>query len=647
MFAGLLICLLGSPIIVVPQSSAAKTQVEVDRNTSAGDGSDANPWVSQSGCGGILEAFQNLPERGGILHMRRGRYKITKPCKLTGKNFSLQGDGQGKVIIDASTLPLSAAALTVEGALKQLTITKGDTQTGEASFAVQDPTGIAPGAWLLIRSNSELWNKVRNYYFKGEWEQVKAVSGTTVTADLKMWDSYRSGTPVSLLESITVDISGFTLIGNPDRGNGMQCFILQYAFDSSIHNTETKDCNERGWAMYYTVNSSFHHNIGVEHYPEKPQGLNYGLVVAMSYKLDAHDNNITSGRHAISIGAVGGGGVNREIKVHDNVLKGSDFMALDAHGIAEYFYYENNQITGGADFGGEHGYFRGNTVTRGAGPYLLALGELKSWDFEITNNTFLVDSPQSFGYGAIVQIQQSQDARGKFIFQNNQFHVPSNSSITTPQTLYLTVVSGDVVDMIDFSGNQFISDVPPPKTGNDSYSIKILTQGTGKIKDMRFRNNHFSGFSAVLSGMEQAYVELNTIEHAPSYGILLRSGRNVKLIKNTVSSCNKSGLQVQAGPAGEPIVVEGNILSNNGQDASQREIDRSGFSMQGPGGTTVILTNNSFYDNQQRPTQQYGAFVYATADADTVHDNRNSYSGNALKPYVSDVKTRTHWISQE
>jgi hypothetical protein len=374
--------------------------------------------------------------------------------------------------------------------------------------------------------------------------------------------------------------------------------------------------------------------------------LNYGLVVAMSYNLEAYDNNITSGRHAISIGAVAGGGVNRQIKVHDNVLKGSDFMALDAHGIAEYFYYENNQITGGADFGGEHGYFRGNTVTRGAGPYLLALGELKSWNFEITNNTFLVDSPQSFGYGAIVQIQQSQDARGKFIFQNNQFHVPSSSSITTPQAVYLTVVSGDVVDMIDFSGNQFISDAPPPKTGADSYAIKILTLGTGKIKEVRFWNNHFLGFSALLSGMDQADAELNTIEHAPSYGILL-SGRNVKLIKNTTSFCNRSGLQLEAGPAGEPIVVEGNILFNNGQDTSQREIDRSGFAMQGTGGNTVILTNNSFYDNQQHPTQQYGVFVYATADADTVHDNGNSYSGNALKPYVSDVKTRTHWISQK
>jgi len=626
----------------IAQPAAKDVQVEVDRYASGGDGSLANPWVSKSGCGGLLEAFANLPDRGGVLHLKSGRYKISQPCKLSGKSFKLQGDGIDKAIIDASSLPLSAPGLTIEGALKPLTTTQNAIQAGATSFNIQDGKDIAVGNWLLIRSTSELWNKIRPYYLKGEWQRVKAISDTRITPELPLWDDYNSQTPVSRLEPIVVDISGFTMVGNPDPDNGMQCFILQYAMDSSIHNTKTQDCNERGWAMYYTVNSSFHHNVGLEHYPRKPQGLNYGLVVAMFYNLDAYENRIASGRHAISIGAVGGGGVNRQIKVHNNALQGSNMMALDAHGIAEYFYYEDNQITGGADFGGRHGYFRGNTITRGTAPYLLFLGEVKSWDFEVSNNTFILDSPQNSGYGAIVQESRSQDATGHFIFRNNKFKVPSSSTITTPQAVAFIIPSGDSVDAIDFIGNEFTSDVPVATASTDAFTIKIA----GKIGRLNFSNNRLKGFSALLSGMDRADVELNTVDHAPSYGIRVVAVRDVKLIKNTASFSNKTGLKVDTPDTPATVTVEGNIVYNNGQDTAQSEIDRSGFSKSGRGGATLVLSNNSFYDNQPRHTQEVGAFVYATEGSDTVHDVKNSYSGNFEKPFEADARTKSHWQSQ-
>ncbi|MGH9633231.1 MAG: hypothetical protein ACRD72_00210 [Candidatus Angelobacter sp.] len=640
--AGSFCCSLIS-LLLLAQSATKAIPFEVNRYVSGGDGSDANPWVSQSGCGGLLEAFDKLPERGGILHLRTGTYKITKPCKLTGKSFSIKGDGLDKVTIDASALPLNATALTIEGTLKPLTLTRDAIHAGTTAFSVQVPNGISTGDWLLIRSKTELWNKFRPYYLKGEWQQVKTVSGNTVTPGLKMWDSYNPGTDVGQLVPITVDISGFTMNGNPDPQNGMQCFLLQYAVDSSIHNTATKDCNESGWGLEYTVNSSFHHNAGIEHYPDKPQGLNYGLVVAMSYNLEAYENNISSGRHAIAVGAGGGGGVDREIKVHNNVLAGANNMALDAHGIAEYFYYENNQITGGADFGGQHGFFRGNTVSGGSkGQYLLVFGEVKSWNFEIQNNTFIVGPNQSSAYAPIVQISHSQDAQGNFIFQKNHLKVASSAPITTPQAVYLTFPSGDSVDELDFSGNEFTSDVPVATSSTDAYTIRIV----GKIGKLVFSNNQLKGFSAFLSGMDQADVELNTVDHAPSYGIRVVAGHEVKLIRNTVSFSNKTGLQVDTPATPATVTVEGNIAYNNGQDTTQRDIDRSGFSKNGPGGATVLLNNNSFYDNLPSHTQQIGAFVYATEGADSVRDIKNTYSGNAVKPFEADARTKAKWQSQ-
>ena len=325
------------------------------------------------------------------------------------------------------------------------------------------------------------------------------------------------------------------------------------------------------------------------------------------------------------------------------MLASTNQNALDAHGIAEYFYYENNEIKGGADLCGQYGYFRGNTINGGpTGQFLLAFGEMKSWNFNIENNTFAVGSNQSLTYAPIVQISHSYENRGQLIFQRNRFRVPSTSPITTPQAVYLTVPSGDSADVIDFSGNEFTSDVPVGASSTDAYTIKIV----GKIGKLVFSNNQLKGFSAFLSGMDQADVELNTVTHAPSYGIRVLAGRDVKLIRNTVSFSNKTGLQVDTPAAPATVTVEGNIAYNNGQDSTLREIDRAGFSKHGPGGATVVLSNNNFYDNQPQHTQQIGAFVYATEGADSVRDIKNTYSGNAAKPFEADAKTKARWQSQ-
>jgi len=111
-------------------------------------------------------------------------------------------------------------------------------------------------------------------------------------------------------------------------------------------------------------------------------------------------------------------------------------------------------------------------------------------------------------------------------------------------------------------------------------------------------------------------------------GIDLVTASYSSIIDNVVDGAAATGINVYQS---DNVVVEGNIVFNCGQNDGMDPTDRSGISLWGTlvhHVTKCRVANNSAFDDQPTPTQQYGILC----DGDT-HDNvieNNTVYGNVL-----------------
>ena len=647
-----LLCIVLAVILVtvdIPINVCAQT-ISVSQFATAGSGTSISPWTSASGCGGLKEAFQQLPKSGGTLYVTAGWYRIVQPCDLSGKSFTLTGAGIGEAFIDASSLTREqiaghAAAITVGGSLRErITVTASAVLPGNIDLPLTSTKDITPGSWLLVRSGDEeeargeaRWN-APPYYHKGEWQQVSSVSSSAVRTSRPLWDSYVGRTPVSMLEPVTVDISGFTMLGNSSPDNAIACFVLQNAVNSSVHNTETRDCNERGWALYYVLDSSFHDNVGIEHYPRNPVGTNYGVAVGMGYNLDIYNNRITSGRHAISIGSDAAGGVDRLINIHDNPALGSEvFYACDVHGIAEYYTWKHN-VCQGMDIGGQFGTIVDNTIIRSKpANSAFYLADAKSWNFDIEHNTFVIDSP---GTGGDAQIEAfmhnaSYARGGNFTFSNNVITVSPNASMTQA-LVYFSPVAGDRIDVLNFTGNEAVNKVPVSGF-TSAANLDFIARGTIGSLNLIKNTTAGTGFLIETVGagtLDHVVISDNVIQGAGADGIYISDASDVSFTRNTVTDSQGSGVFVNNLRTQLPVQFINNKLCGNGRDGSLPTDKRAGAYLYSPSASHVYqLSGNTFCDQKLQPTQQYGLFVDEN-EATKVRQSNNTIFGNAKSPTV-------------
>ncbi|HEY2469485.1 MAG TPA: right-handed parallel beta-helix repeat-containing protein [Terracidiphilus sp.] len=625
----------------------------VNQFATAGAGTSQDPWTSSSGCGGLKEAFQKLPPSGGTLYLPAGWYKIARPCDLSGKSFTLTGAGIGKTFIDASSLTIEQLAghpvMILGGSLhERVTTTVNVVQQGTTVLPLTNADGIGAGSWLLLRSSDEdkargevRWNGGNgdpSYYYKGEWQQVASVSGSVVRTSRPLWDNYVGSIFISMLEPVTVDVSGFTMLGSNSPDNGIACFVLQDAIGSSVHNTETRNCNERGWGLYYVLQSSFHDNVGTEHYPQKPVGTNYGVAIAMGYDLDIYNNRITSGRHAITIGSDAAGGVDRMINIHDNPSLGTEvFYACDVHGIAEYYTWKNN-VCQGMVLGGQYGSIVNNTIIRSKpanGAFFLA--DAKSWNFDIEHNTFVIDSPGTGGGSQIEALMRdvSYARNGRFTFSNNTITVAPNASMSEA-LVYFSPAAGDHIDMLNFTGNEVVNKVPVSRF-NPAASLDFVARGT--IGTLNLSNNTITGAGFLIETvgtgvLGQVLISDNVIHGAGADGLYISGASDASFARNTVTDSQGSGIFVNNLRTQLAVQFINNNLCGNGRDESLPSEKRSGAYLYSPSTSHAYkISGNTFCDRKSQPTQQYGLFVNENK-ATTVRVSNNAIFGNGKSPTV-------------
>ncbi|HEY2467980.1 MAG TPA: hypothetical protein VGI45_09060 [Terracidiphilus sp.] len=617
----------------------------VDQYATGGSGTSGSEWTSASGCGGIYEAWQQLPSSGGVLYMRQGYYQVTNSCAshpLQGKSFTLKADGRDKVFVDESTVTAGTVALLIEGSITSggsSTTTSGAISQGSTTFGVASATGIAQGTWLQILSTTQIWNNNDATFYKGEFQRVLSISGTTITPEVPLWDSYNSSTPVNILSPVVVDISGFTMLGNSGASNAMGCLWLAYTADSSIHDTSTQNCNERGWNVAQSVNVKFFNNTGREYYPTSPIGTNYGVAFSFVYNAEAYGNSIVAGRHAITFGSGAAGGVNRILDVHDNpeLTAGANTVwALDTHGDSEHYkFHDNPKVAGGIGVAGQWGEVYNNKImfSQSANNYLICFTDMKTWNMNIHDNTLLVNKAISGGNGMITNSAfPSSDGGGVLKLSNTRIEVPNGVVPTTaPMDFVFNQAEPAAIDEIDIDGSWLVNNNPASTTSTTLYNWVINTSTTAITKLVLRDNNIRRGSMFVtVSGtgsIGRILLDHNTITQAPQYGlrISIANGTTPLTIKdNDISLSNQNGLYLATN--GGAIQQSGNRFYDNGQDATQTASQRVGEFASGVA-MTINSLNDSFTDDQGSPTQQYGQYLN-TGSGVTMTRSNPTFAGN-------------------
>jgi hypothetical protein len=547
----------------------------------------------------------------------------------SGTSFTAQFSSGDRVIINSTTHGASKGTYTIQ-------TVDSDTQiTLTSNWA----NGTVSGAKLY--NAEDKWSSSRQGYYKGEWLKVEAVSGTTITPQHTLYDSYRSGTPVSRLDPIKVSIKGVEFKFNAN----IRAVQIEDALFPVVEDVKIAGARESGL--------SFQDSVGVRvnrYYNEDTwysgTGTSYGLVTANVHDVDIANCHITDGRHAIAIGAAASGGVSRHIRIHDCYLRSDKALALDSHGIAEYFDAYNNTIIGGAGSAAYRTNFHDNNVypnkTFNPGVGFTSNGsDRNSLEYVIENNTFHGDVSSS-GSSGLIDIAQTQGDKdeGHLIIRNNRL---IHTGALTGYLLY--------VDISDETFSHQLVDI------SDNIFTYRGSQGSTQVNGATFIRNHDGIFRNVRISRNQLYrssfnirgritdltVEDNSIYEPSWTGITVTTHNDrgvtnsAQFSRNVVQRSSLGGISITGDLTATARVTftANKLFNNNLPDSNSSTSQRSGLFAQQL--DRVIVEGNELYDNQATPTQRYGAYL-TTIGQSSVYGNRTD--GNTTAGILDNASTK-------
>jgi hypothetical protein len=358
------------------------------------------------------------------LALNSGAKKVYAPAatyKILGTltiptGVCLEGDGPEQTIFDGSSTTYAALTSgqhirTAEGsytALPALSVSpsKGATTLTFASapslqvndvFLIYNPTDFSYSGW-------------RDYYRAGEYLRVASVSGSVVTLQGTLADSYTTAA-VSLYRydgMTTCTLSNFKLIGLNDLSNAVFGLNLISCVDSLVENVKVTNCSYASIVLDRCFNTSLTNCTATENFATSASGGEYGLSIGNSHIVHVIGGYYASFRHGITTG--GGTGIgrvtNRYLVINGAHITGSNAaQVMDFHGNTEYSTVSNCTVDGGFTGGGDYLLLTGNQIRANTanGQVAMYMSEMRGLNITISNN--IIENPNA----------STTNSRGAFI----------------------------------------------------------------------------------------------------------------------------------------------------------------------------------------------------------------------------------------
>lgn len=336
---------------------------------------------------------------GGTLLFPAGIYKVTSAISKTFNNGAVVNIiGYGAKIdgtsitgtTDGDTILINLTGARLTGVALGTSATKGAASIITASAISANTNDIA------LISSTDLFNPTRAYYYKGELIELMTISGTTLTPEHALYDSYtNTTTTVYPLSTPTINVEGLEIVMNANQ----IALSIQYSRNPSVKNLKVHGARYTGVQFFYCFGGSIQE---CEIYDTwySGTGTSYNIAVASCQNFIVKGNNLTEARHCITSG---GQQPCRNLIYTHNVCSVHPSEpasnAVDVHGNVEFFSVLNNTINGGVILAGINGSVQNNLIneTRAVVQALLIYQEINSDFYVISDNTFNVTNAATYG----------------------------------------------------------------------------------------------------------------------------------------------------------------------------------------------------------------------------------------------------------
>ena len=401
---------------------------------------------------------------GGTVYFPKGDYVITDTINVNDSNVKLVGEGNRLAIIRPSTdLIIDSATNNVKWSVMAenvntpvVTSLSAVASAGDTTIAVTSATGIEAGMLVYLRgtTSESPWttqNSTTPSIVKGETNRVLSVSGTTITLQKPLSDSWDATEITTLTVTFVKPLVGIQIsnlgVSSPnnaeDDGRNYRGFAVKGCVDAVIDSCYGYGCGISCYESYYSYKSKLNNNVVENCWSYKVgtttnNGLGYGLRCTGDSLSEIVNNIGDECRHCVDIS---GDYPSHGVVVANNnfAQKINTYGVISTHEPAEGCLFINNIVkTDGTSLNirGEsivikNNYIEGNAYNE------------NGRNNEYTGNTFK-------GY-IIFTTPYTNDKNNYIIVKNNVFHAnasiyfESNSNISASyENVYGLIVQGNI-----------------------------------------------------------------------------------------------------------------------------------------------------------------------------------------------------------
>lgn len=302
----------------------------------------------------------------GIKRLRfpAGTYVMSGAAGVDVSNMVIEGDGVATVIdCTACTAPYPIYG---GGSLGDLPGLASNASKGDWTLSLASAPALTEGdVFIIFNATDSSWSGHRTYYHAGEFCEVLAVSGTTVTVRGPLYDSYApADVALYKINSASVELRNLKVIGGASSTGLIR---VELSVDPALHNLQVHGANNSGVSFDRCFRPTMHNCI-VRNTGEGSSVSPYGLAFGNSQHGRVFGGDYYSKWTGIDMG---GSDVVGAVPCRDIVIDGAiirnDFTsynihAANMHGNAEGCGYINCTIYGGVGLAGADGFLRGGTV---------------------------------------------------------------------------------------------------------------------------------------------------------------------------------------------------------------------------------------------------------------------------------------------
>jgi hypothetical protein len=464
---------------------------------------------------------------GGTLLFPPGTYKVTSTINKTFNNGAMVNLVGYGAKIDGTSVVGSVAGDTTLVTLGGARLTGVALGTSASKYATSITTATAISAAvndIALITSSDLWNPTRAYYYKGEFIEMRGISGTTIDCHTALFDSYtNSTTTVYALSMPTVVVEGLEVVMNANQ----TALVVAYSRNPTIRNTKVHGARYTGIEFKYCFGGSIENNEVYDAW-YSGTGTSYCVGVATCQNVVVNGNNLTEARHCIT-----GGGWEpcRNVIYSNNVCtvhpSEPTTNAIDQHGNMEFCSILGNVANGGITISSINAVIKNNIVTdyRAVTQAILVYQEINSDFYDISGNSILTNGTVYGIYYTPVVASISTD---RVLFHDNNIKSggraismqPRNNTITghtigkvsvknnllnstgASQVCFYHGVTGAAsftTTLFDSASNVFKSDL------YDAFSVQGSVASSFSTND-KFYCNRLNGYISEFAGVDATYV---------------------------------------------------------------------------------------------------------------------------------------------